>query len=369
MSKALPTILIIPTGIGCALGGFAGDAIPTARLLASASGCLITHPNVLNGASLYWPDKRIEYVEGFALDLFSTGAISLRPVREQRIGILLDSGLETDLKTRHLQVADSCRTTLGLNIGPVAYTEFPLSIELSQGVSGASWGNIREPHILINAAKKLINLGATAIAIISRFPDDENSEQLDSYRKGKGVDALSGAEAIISHLIMKHCLVPCAHTPGLLPLPLDKDLDPRSMAEEIGHTFLPSVLVGLSRAPDLVPLEMDQNINAISPRNHDPTDIRIDQIGAVVIPDSAFGGETVMACMERNIPVVAVSNPCVLSVNAKSLGLDLSNEGGNEFKVIHASNYVEAAGILLSLREGINLSSLKRPIQSIFKTN
>ena len=46
-----PTIFIVPTGIGCEVGGFAGDALPTAKLLASASGCLITHPNVMNGGT------------------------------------------------------------------------------------------------------------------------------------------------------------------------------------------------------------------------------------------------------------------------------------------------------------------------------
>ena len=60
-----PTIFIVPTGIGCEIGGFAGDALPTAKLLASASGCLITHPNVMNGGSpvsythLTLPTKRI----------------------------------------------------------------------------------------------------------------------------------------------------------------------------------------------------------------------------------------------------------------------------------------------------------------------
>ena len=46
----LPTVMVLPTGIGCAIGGYAGDALPAARLLAAASGCLITHPNVMNGA-------------------------------------------------------------------------------------------------------------------------------------------------------------------------------------------------------------------------------------------------------------------------------------------------------------------------------
>ena len=46
-----PTIFIIPTGIGCEIGGFAGDALPAAKLLASASAVSYTH--------LTLPTKRI----------------------------------------------------------------------------------------------------------------------------------------------------------------------------------------------------------------------------------------------------------------------------------------------------------------------
>ena len=37
--RTLPTIFIVPTGIGCEIGGFAGDAIPAAKLLAASTGC------------------------------------------------------------------------------------------------------------------------------------------------------------------------------------------------------------------------------------------------------------------------------------------------------------------------------------------
>ncbi len=59
MSTPLPTVMVVPSGIGCSVGGFAGDSIPAARGLAAACGCLITHPNVMNGASLYWSDDRV----------------------------------------------------------------------------------------------------------------------------------------------------------------------------------------------------------------------------------------------------------------------------------------------------------------------
>ena len=94
----LPTLMVVPTGIGCDVGGFAGDALPSARLLAAASGCLITHPNVINGASLYWRDPRIHYVEGYGLDRFASAGWGLRPTRSQRIGLLMDAGIGVDLE-------------------------------------------------------------------------------------------------------------------------------------------------------------------------------------------------------------------------------------------------------------------------------
>lgn len=39
--------------------------------------CLITHPNVMNGASLYWPEPNMLYVEGYALDEFCAGRCDL----------------------------------------------------------------------------------------------------------------------------------------------------------------------------------------------------------------------------------------------------------------------------------------------------
>lgn len=44
-------------------GGYAGDALPSARLLSHVTDWLVTHPNVMNGATLYWPIKNALYVE------------------------------------------------------------------------------------------------------------------------------------------------------------------------------------------------------------------------------------------------------------------------------------------------------------------
>ena len=63
-----------------------------------------------------------------------------------------------------------------------------------------SGGVIENPDTLIEAGKTLIENGVTAIAIVAKFPDDSISEDTNSYREEKGVDPISGVEAVISHL-------------------------------------------------------------------------------------------------------------------------------------------------------------------------
>jgi hypothetical protein len=349
-TPALATLLVIPTGVGCTVGGYAGDGLPAARLLASASGCLITHPNVMNGAALYWSDRRIHYVEGWALDRFAAGELALAPVAGRRVGLLLDAAIEPELRQRQLQAAEACRATLGLAIGPVVTSDAPLGVGLSLGPSGASWGTLARPDVLLRAGEQLVAAGASAIAVVARFPEDPGSEALAAYRHGDGVDALAGAEAVISHLLVQHLGIPCAHAPALAPLPLDPELDPRAAAEELGHTFLPCVLVGLSRAPDLLPSPQPGGQGmGLKPG---ATLLTASGLGAVVAPADALGGEAVLACAERGIPVIAVRNPCVLRVSAQALGLE----------VLPAASYAEAAGLVLALREGIDPAALRRPL-------
>nr|YP_009530467.1 hypothetical protein PMNZ_202 [Paulinella micropora]AXY63156.1 hypothetical protein PMNZ_202 [Paulinella micropora] len=351
----LPVLMIVPTGIGCSIGGYAGDALPSARLLAAASGCLITHPNVMNGASLYWRDPRIYYVEGWALNQFVSSKIFLMPVRQQQIGLLIDSGIEPDLILRHLQVADACRATLGLNIGPIVRTDQPLKVKLTLGGTGISWGHIGSPDSLIRAGEKLRDLGSTAIAIIARFPDDCVDSSLSSYRQGNGVDSLAGAEAIISHLLGSHLKIPCAHAPALNPVSITLMIDPRVAGEEIGYTFLPSVLVGLSQAPSICNTSLYNQCREYNGWYREGP-ITSNDIGAIVVPSSALGSEAVLTCSEKNIPIITVEeNTSVLKVEADQLNIHNTP----------VRSYAEAAGLILALREGIAFGSLFRPINGL----
>ena len=343
-----PTIFIIPTGIGCETGGFAGDALPTAKLLASASGCLITHPNVMNGGNLSEKDQNIFYVEGYSLDRFARGEIGLKRVKQQKIGIIFDSSIEHEILVRHLQVADACVATLGINVDSYVLTKKPLGVILDSDSRNISGGLIENHDTLIEAGKTLIEKGITAIAIVAKFPDHFDVKKTNSYREGKGVDPIAGVEAVISHLISKFLKVPCAHAPALTPINLNEKLDPRASAEEIGYTFLPSVLIGLSNAPDLIELPNLNKLITLHP----------DQLESIVVPDGALGGEAVLACIERGLNVISVKNKNQLKVTNQFL--DYPN-------LIEVNNYVEAAGLILSIKKGINLRSIQRPLNKIQK--
>ena len=345
-----PTLFIIPTGIGCEIGGFAGDALPSAKLLAAASGCLITHPNVMNGGSLSEKNKDIFYVEGFSLDRFAKGEIGLKSVKQQKIGIIFDSSIEHELLTRHLQVADACVATLGIDVDSYVLTKKPLGIVIDSESQGISDGLIENPDTLIEAGEILIEKGITAIAVVAKFPDNLDLIKTNSYREGKGVDPIGGVEAVISHLISKFLKVPCAHAPALNPIELNENIDPRAASEEIGYTFLPSVLIGLSKAPDLIELT-DKNSNIT---------LHPSEIEYVVVPSGALGGEAVLACIERNVNIISVKNKNLLSIDNHFLKYP---------KLIEVNNYFEAAGLILAMKEGISPRSIQRPLNKIQELN
>ncbi|XP_020701456.1 uncharacterized protein LOC110113289 isoform X4 [Dendrobium catenatum] len=189
------TVMIVPTGVGAAIGGYAGDALPVARTLASVADCVISHPNVLNAAMLYWPMPNTLYVEGYALDRFAEGLWALQPV--------------------HLNTVEKW-------------------INLK---TGQSTGRIKNPDSLLRAVDVLVSQShVNAVAVVGRFPDD--LEEMDDYRQGKGIDSLAGVEAVISHLIVERFQIPCAHAPAILPAPLCSSLSPRSAAEEVSREII-----------------------------------------------------------------------------------------------------------------------------------
>eukprot|EP00262_Sarcandra_glabra_P005109 TRINITY_DN16419_c0_g1_i1.p1 TRINITY_DN16419_c0_g1~~TRINITY_DN16419_c0_g1_i1.p1 ORF type:complete len:427 (+),score=49.38 TRINITY_DN16419_c0_g1_i1:170-1450(+) len=339
-------VMIVPTGVGASIGGFAGDALPVARAIASVVDCLISHPNVLNAAMLYWPMPNTLYVEGYALDRFAEGSWGLEPVHQNKVGLVLDAGIEEELQIRHLQVADATRASLGLPVLEYIVTDTPLKVEKwVDPKCGQSTGRIKHPDSLLRAVQTLVHRSkVNAVAVVGRFPDDD-IEEVEDYRQGKGIDLLAGVEAVISHLVVKEFQIPCAHAPALLPLPLSSSLCPRSAAEEIGYTFLPCVLAGLSRAPQYVVSKSGALLHGC---------ILGSDVDSVILPIDACGGEGTLAFARtsRNKPlIIAVEeNETVLDDTPDKLGIE----------VVKVLNYWEGLGVIAAHKAGIDPNSLRR---------
>ena len=285
---------IVPTGVGASIGGFAGDASRAARKISQKCE-LIVNPNVVNAACFSGITDNMLYVEGYSLDRFFKGEICLERSRNNKIGIIFDKAIKPEVLNVHINTMNAVEVVYGLNIIGYEITEEDVGVDFFVDKSGVSMGNVKNLLTLKNAAKKLIDKGAEAIAIVCRFPD----EQGDDYANGVGVDPVGGVEAIISHYISKEFSIPCAHAPAFDDIAISTDIvDKRCSAEYITPTFLPCILIGLNQAPKLI-----------------KTGISINDLDFLIVPYNSIGGVPVLEASKKGIKVFAIKeNQTVLDV-------------------------------------------------------
>jgi len=286
---------IVPTGIGASIGGYAGDASVWARKFAKYSK-LIVNPNVVNAGGFSGITENMFYVEGYSLDSFFKGEISLKPSSDNKIGIVFDKSIPLDVLNVHINTMNAVRTVYGVDIIGYEITEEEVGVEFFVTDVGASVGKVQNIVTIKSAAQKLLEKGADAIAIVCLFDDPEN-ENAD-YANGLGADPVGGVEAILSHYISKELKVPCAHSPAFESCEISTDIvNPKAASEYITPTFLPCILLGLSNAPLI------------------GGDIDVSKLDYIVMPYDALGSIPVFEAIKRNIPVYAVKeNTTVLNV-------------------------------------------------------
>jgi hypothetical protein len=339
----------IPTGIGCRIGGFAGDAAPATNLLAATADYLITNPNAVNASDFIGLDNgNVIYADGCSIDLFCRGLAEFRLPYSNRIGVVIEQSNERDLEVV-FNLLNTVRAVHGANITDYVITERPIGGRCHENKSGAFVGTIDNPGVLLDACEKLINRGVSAIAVTSNISD----LPMDSYARhfaGEYPNPIGGVEAIISYLITNRFRIPSAHAPMINVKQLDlahNVVDARGAGEFSSASGLACILVGLRRAPQ------------ISPRkNYRVKDIvNLNNLSAIVAPSTALGGIPAIYAQEYSIPVIAVQeNRTILDVTSTKMKMD---------GVIEVRSYAEAAGILLALKHGISLESLARPLNTL----
>lgn len=362
--------LIVPTGIGASIGGYAGDANPVAKLLANVSDYLITHPNVVNGAVMTKIPENVLVVEGYLLDQFFLDKIALRPKIKHKIGIVVDSDIEQEQKEITENCLNAARYFYGLDCLDIVYSQEAVGVTLESKTTERQTKftdyEISNPQTLLAACQESIAQGATALAIVCKIPDPPESEASLNYIQGQGYDPIGLIEAQISHLVAQEFMIPCAHAPILDPaivtiktknneksIKINNDygvVHPRVSAEYLGLTFLPSVLQCLNHSAKIIPLEKHPQtskfIGAVHKENKDAgqnynsaIDIRISDLANLVVPYNSCNGIPMHEASKHGIHLLTVKqNQTNLNQTAKSLGL--------EHKVLE--NYLEAAGYLVA---------------------
>ena len=310
---------IVPTGVGAAIGGFAGDASCYAAKFAKFSK-LIVNPNVVNAGCFSGIKENMFYVEGFSVDEFFKGNISLTPSQHNKIGVVFDKAIPEDVLNVHINTIRAVKCVYGVDIPFYEITEDEVGVEFKMEDSGISTGSVKNVETMLEASKKLLEKGCSAIAIVCLFdnPEEDNTD----YANGLGTDPVGGIEAVLSHYISKELKVPCAHSPAFIDYQIYSDLvDGKAASEYITPTFLPCILLGLNNAPQLSsPFRHSEQYCYPHPSFGHPLPkvegISINNLDYLVMPYDSLGSTPVFEALKRNIPVYAVKeNTTALSVS------------------------------------------------------
>ncbi|MDD4970818.1 MAG: DUF3326 domain-containing protein [Paludibacter sp.] len=321
---------IIPTGIGCDIGGHAGDANPSVKLIAKCCDKLITHPNAVNASDINEMPENTLYVEGSILDRFLRGEIFLKEVFFNKI--LLAVNKPVDNLT--VNAVNAARTTIGADI-EIMQLETPLEMTGFYNKEGKADGKVTGYLELVKQAEKF---SFEAMAIQS--PIKVELETKLNYLKNGGVNPWGGIEAITSKLIAEKMDCQIAHSPYVDWNSYDLEsfndiVDPRMSAEMVSFCYLHCILKGLHKAP----------------RISYEDGLSVDDINFLITPINCYG-EPHRACMANGIPIIAVrENKTVLN-----------DEMPESFIIV--DNYLEAAGLLMAYKAGVTRESVRRPILS-----
>ncbi len=351
-TKNFNIAFLVPTGIGCEIGGHAGDATPIARLIASVCDNLITHPNVFNASDINEMTTNSLYVEGSTICRLLMGTIGLQPVRFNRILAIIDENEHKIFENAAVNSINAARATLGIECSDIVKLRPSIRMKSLYAKSARASGVIENINNLFSLLRKYEgNYDAVAISSIIEVP---KSYHMDYFRsEGDMVNPWGGVEAMLTHALSYKFNVPSAHSPMFESLEIanmDSGIvDARMSAEAVSTSYLHCVLKGLHQSPKII---TDQDAfycdNIISAKD----------ISCIVIPDGCLGLPT-LAALEQGIKVIAVKENKNLMNNSLS---ELPWKTGQFFCV---ENYWEAIGVLNAIKNGISPFSVRRPFHTL----
>ena len=341
-------VFLVPTGIGAEIGGHAGDAGPVARMLAEVSDTLVLHPNVVNASDLNEMPANALYVEGSIVTRMLMGTAGLQPVRFNRLLVLIDAHPDSLFVNAAVNAVNGARASYGLSCADVVCLEPPVKLLARYSPSGRAAGRVEKMEGLCKLLEERRGeYDAVALSSVIDVPPDYHQGYFDAG--GEMVNPWGGVEAMLTHTLSSLFNVPTAHSPMFESREIaNMDpgiVDPRMAAEAVSMTFLQCTLKGLQRSPRIITDANEMARSAV---------FTASDVSCLVLPDGCLGLPT-LAALEQGIPVIAVENRNLMRNDLRALPW----ADGQFFRV---SNYLEAVGVLATLRAGIDCDSVRRPL-------
>ena len=350
--RSFNAVMLVPTGIGCEIGGHAGDANPAARLLASACDTLITHPNVVNASDINeLPDNGL-YVEGSIISRLLMGTVGLQPVRSNRVLAVIDKHTDALFTDAAINSINAARATLGLSCPHVVVLDPSVSLKSMYASSGRAVGRVEQLTGLLEVLEEYKGeYDALALSTQIQVPIEYHTEYYE--QRGAMINPWGGVEAIFTHALSSLYDIPAAHSPMLESREVSNIsygvVDSRMSAEVISEAFFICVLKGLQRAPRIIKdIKFDSLTNVLTAAD----------VGCLVLPDGCIGLPT-LAALAQNIPVIAVRE------NRNIMQNDLTSLPWRDGQLTIVDNYWEAAGVMSALRAGVDPAAVRRPLPEV----
>ena len=349
-TSSFNVIMLVPTGIGADIGGHAGDATPAAALLANICDSLITHPNVFNASDLIQIPANALYVEGSVITRMMMGTARLLRAKSNRVLVLIQSHEDQMFTDAAINAVNAARAYYGLHVTEVMSIDSRFRMVAEYSPSGLAVGRVEGlDYIWEGLDARLGSFDAVAISSVIEVPPEFHQDYYE--RRGDMVNPWGGVEAMLTHAISLKYGVPAAHSPmfesrAIAELDLGV-VDPRMSAEVVSVTFLQSVLRGLQFSPRIVSKESDVG-----------STMGVEAISCLVIPYGCLGLPT-LAALHQGIPVIAVRE------NSNIMRNDLGDLAWRDDQLITVENYWEAAGVIASLRMGLDPYSVRRPLGGV----
>lgn len=344
-------VMLVPTGIGAVIGGHAGDAAPVSRLLASVCDNLITHPNVVNASDINEMSHNTLYVEGSVICRLLMGTIGLQKVRSNRVLTIIEKHPTDKLFVNGaINSVNAARAAAGLNCDNILVIDPAMRLIAETSTSGRAVGKVEKLDYLFERLDEMRS-DYDNIAITSIIKIPTRQQHYDYFRQNdEMINPWGGVEAMFTHAVSSMFDVQSAHSPMIedqLISNMDVGIvDPRKAAEAISFTYMQCILKGLQKAPRII---TDKRVFYTS------YILSAADISCLVIPDGCIGLPT-LAALEQGIPVIAVKE------NKNIMKNDLSTLPWAKDQLYIAENYLEAAGILAAIKEGVPTDTLQRPM-------